>query len=228
MKVCAIIMAAGSGKRMGGSVKKQFMKLNDREIIKITTGVFENCPQIDEIVAVTGKDEVEYVRELLGEFKKISAVVVGGSERQYSVYNGLKAAQGCDIVLIHDGVRPFVTEKDIVRCIEKTKEVGACVLGVPAKDTIKLCDSDGVINSTPDRKLLWYAQTPQCFKYKLIMEAYKKSEEEQYLGTDDASLLERMGAKVEMVMGSYDNIKITTPEDIVMGKAILDKKSEKT
>lgn len=221
MKVCAILMAAGSGKRMGGDVKKQFIKLKGREIIKITAEVFENCTAVDEIIAVTGKDEVEFVKELLVEFKKLKAVVAGGSERQYSVYNGLKAAGSCDIVLIHDGVRPFVKPKDIEKCIEKANECDACVLGVPVKDTIKLCDSEGIIKSTPDRSLLWSAQTPQCFKYSLILDAYKKAEKENYLGTDDSSLAERMGIKVKMVMGSYDNIKITTPEDIVAGESIL-------
>ncbi len=225
MKVCALIMAAGSGKRMGGSVKKQYLKIDDKEIIRLTAEVFEGCPYVDEIVVVTGSDEIDFVKDILKDCKKISAVIAGGSERQYSVFNGLKAAEGCDIVLIHDGVRPFVRNEDIKKCIDEIKISKACVLGVPVKDTIKICDDIGVIVSTPKRSMLWAAQTPQCFDYELMMSAYEKAIEDNFLGTDDASLVERMGVKIKMVEGSYDNIKITTPDDLITGKAIKNTKN---
>lgn len=221
MKVCALIMAAGSGKRMGGSVKKQYLKLNGKEIIRLTAEVFDGCPEVDEIAVVTGSDEVDFVRDILNGLKKVVAVTEGGSERQYSVYNGLKTLTDCDIVLIHDGVRPFVDNRDIAACIAEAKNSGACVLGVPVKDTIKICDENGVIISTPKRTLLWAAQTPQCFRFELILKAYENAVKEGFLGTDDASLAERMGVEVKMVTGSYNNIKITTPEDLIIGEKIL-------
>ncbi len=228
MKVCALIMAAGSGKRMGGNTKKQYLKLDNEEIIRLSVKAFELCDEIDEIAVVTGRDELNLVKTMLSDFKKLKAVVEGGSERQYSVYNGLKALNDCNIVLIHDGVRPFVKNEDIKKCIEEAKKTGACVLGVPVKDTIKICDSEGNILSTPERKKLWAAHTPQCFNYELITEAYNKAEKEGFLGTDDASLAENFGIRVKMVEGSYDNIKITTPEDLVTGEAILKKAKENT
>ncbi len=225
MKVCALIMAAGSGKRMGGSVKKQYLKIDDKEIIRLTAETFDSCPFIDEIAVVTGIDEIDFVKDILKGLNKIKAVVEGGSERQYSVYNGLRALRDCDIVLIHDGVRPFVRHRDIEACINETGKSKACVLGVPVKDTIKICNEDGVIESTPKRSMLWAAQTPQCFEYELIMSAYERAMADGFLGTDDASLAERIGVKIKMVQGSYDNIKITTPEDLFTGKAIKNTKN---
>lgn len=226
MKTTVLLMAAGSGKRMGGSVKKQYIKLDGKEILRHTAQVFETCELIDEIVVVTPEDEVQYVGELLADCKKLKCVVEGGSERQYSVYNGLKAAEDCDIVLIHDGVRPFVTHKGIEDCVECVKRSGACVLGVPVKDTIKICDEDGNIVSTPKRSLVWAAQTPQCFSYNMIYDAYKKAAVDGFLGTDDASVAEYCGIEVCMVKGDYDNIKITTPEDIAIGEQILRKRAQ--
>jgi 2-C-methyl-D-erythritol 4-phosphate cytidylyltransferase len=213
-------MAAGSGKRMGGSVKKQYLKIDGKEIIKMTAEVFDSCALVDEIVAVTGADELDYVKEILKDCNKLKAVVAGGSERQYSVYNGLTALTDCDIVLIHDGVRPFVKAEEIEKCIAEVNKSGACVLGVPVKDTIKVCDEEGNIVSTPKRSTLWAAQTPQCFRYDLILSAYESAIAEGFLGTDDASLAERMGIKVKMVEGSYNNIKITTPEDMKLGEVL--------
>ncbi len=223
MKVCALIMAAGSGKRMGGIIKKQYLKIAGKEIIWLSVNAFDSCPYVDEIVVVTGQDEIEYVSSMLKEFKKLKKVVCGGSERQYSVYNGLKAAKGCDIVLIHDGVRPFVRHEHIKNCIDEVKISKACVLGVPVKDTIKVCDENGVIADTPKICTLWAVQTPQSFNYELNLSAYEMAEKESFLGTDDASLAERMGVKVKMVQGSYENIKITTPEDMELGEIYLKK-----
>lgn len=221
MKVCALIMAGGSGRRMGGGTKKQYLKIGGREILRVTAEVFESSPLIDEIIIVAGSDDADNVKRLLCGMDKIKKVVCGGSERQYSVHNGLKAAEGCDIVLIHDGVRPFVTEGEIAACIDEAKKGGACVLGVPVKDTIKFCDENGIVKVTPERSLLWAAQTPQCFKYELIRRAYDEAARDGFLGTDDASLAERIGIDVKMVAGSYKNIKITTPEDLVTAEAII-------
>lgn len=221
MNVSALIMAAGSGKRMGSSVKKQFLKLNGREILYITVDTFSKCNMVDSIIIVTGSDEVEHVRELMADIPKPVKIVVGGSERQYSVMNGLKEANGCDIVLIHDGVRPFVSIEHIEECIRTACRDGACVLGVPVKDTVKVCDCDGNIVSTPDRRTLWLAQTPQVFRYDLIMKAYDNAQRDGFLGTDDASVAEKYGFNVRIVKGDYNNIKITTPDDLVTGNAII-------
>lgn len=221
MKVFALIMAAGSGKRMGGSVKKQFLKLADKEILSHTLETFDRCSAVDGIVIVTSADEKDHVKELSVNMSKVICITEGGSERQYSVLNGLRILKECDIVLIHDGVRPFVRQEDILTCIGTAQSYGASVLGVPVKDTVKVCNAEGEITATPDRKTLWLAQTPQAFKYDIIMKAYEYAEKENFLGTDDASVVERYGIKVKMVMGNYNNIKITTPEDLILGNAII-------
>ena len=220
----AMIVAAGSGKRMGADRPKQFLELNGRSILSYTIETFDSSPDIDGIVIVTNADNVDYVKnDIAAPFKKVKAVIAGGSERQYSVYNGIKAIENCDILLIHDGVRPFVTNGSIKNIIEETKINGCCILAVPVKDTIKICDKDGFITSTPDRSLLWQAQTPQAFKFDIIKKAHESAKEDNFLGTDDAMLTERLGYKTKAVMGSYENIKITTPEDMDIGAKILEK-----
>ncbi|MBR6400835.1 MAG: 2-C-methyl-D-erythritol 4-phosphate cytidylyltransferase [Firmicutes bacterium] len=220
----AMIVAAGSGKRMGADRPKQFLELNGRTILSYTIEAFENSPDIDGIVIVTNAENTDYVKnDIAAPFKKVKAVVAGGSERQYSVYNGLCALKDCDVVLIHDGVRPFIGAGCIADITENVRRFGCCVLGVPVKDTIKICDGDGFIESTPDRSLLWQAQTPQAFKYDIIMRAHQKAREDGFLGTDDAMLTERLGYRTKMVRGSYENIKITTPEDMDIGLKILEK-----
>ena len=220
-----LIVAAGSGKRMGADIPKQFLLLCGRPILSHTIQAFESSPDIDEIIIVTNADNVDYVKnEIAAPFKKVKNVVRGGSERQYSVYNGLREiSKSCEIVLIHDGVRPFVTVKDINNIIEHTKIYGCCVLAVPVKDTIKVCNKDGFIESTPDRAFLWQAQTPQAFKYDIILKAHNLAENYGFLGTDDSMLTERLGYKTKVVEGSYENIKITTPEDMEIGEKILTK-----
>ena len=226
MKNCVIIVAAGSGKRMRSAIAKQYIELKGRTILSYTIETFNNSENIDDIVLVTSSDAVDYVRREIIEkygFDKVRTIVEGGAERQDSVYKGLKAVDSdTDVVLIHDGVRPFVADKYIAELESIAMEFGGCVLGAPVKDTIKVCNSEGYITDTPKRETLWLAQTPQCFKYDIIMKAYEKAEKEGYRGTDDSMLAERLGIRIKMVKGDYDNIKITTPEDLYMGEVILE------
>ncbi len=226
MKNSVIICAAGTGKRMKSNVPKQYLELKGESILYHTISAFEKCKDIDDIVLVTGAKDVDFVcNDIVGRcgFKKVKSVISGGKERQNSVYNGLSnLSEDTDIVLIHDGVRPFISSEDIHNIIEETKIHKACVLGVKVKDTIKVCDDEGYITSTPKRAALWAAQTPQAFEYSLIMKAYKKALEDEIMATDDSMLVERLGVKVKMVEGSYNNIKITTPEDLYMGENILE------
>ena len=220
----AVIVAAGKGKRMGTEISKQFLPLCGREILAHTVEVFERAACIRDIVLVTGADALQDVREMTGEYgwKKVIAVTAGGRERQDSVRNGLgEVPAETEIVLIHDGVRPFVTEKILEDSIATALEMGGCVAGVPAKDTIKVCDGDNIAVATPDRSTLWQIQTPQTFRRELILKAYKAAEADGFIGTDDASLAEHSGYPVKVIMGSYRNIKITTKEDLLIGEAFL-------
>ena len=220
----AVIVAAGKGRRMGTEVSKQFLPLCGKEILAHSVEKFEKAEKIRDIVLVTGEDSLQDVREMAQEYgwKKIVAVVAGGKERQDSVWNGLQAvSDDTDIVLIHDGVRPFVTEDILNHSIETAVEMGGCVAGVPAKDTIKVCNGENVAVATPDRSTLWQIQTPQTFQKDLIMQAYQKAKAEGFVGTDDASLAEYSGCPVKVIMGSYRNIKITTKEDLLIGEAFL-------
>lgn len=226
MKNSVIIVAAGTGKRMKSAIAKQYIELRGRTILSYTVETFNKSEYIDEIILVISKEAINFVREeivLKYGFNKVNAVVEGGAERQNSVYNGLQAVSAdCDVVLIHDGVRPFVTDKYIAQLESIAMEYGACVLGAPVKDTIKVCDEEGNIIDTPKRSTLWIAQTPQCFKHDVIMGAYEDAMAQGYYGTDDSMLVERMGTKIKMVKGDYNNIKITTPEDLYMGEVILE------
>lgn len=221
----AVIVAAGTGKRMKSSVSKQFIEINSKPVAAYTIERFEEVEEVDEIIVVTGEEDIDYLKKEIVEkynMKKVKAVVAGGSERQYSVYSGLRAVSNkTDIVLIHDGVRPFVRGCDIKNIIGQTRVNGACVLGVKVKDTIKMCNEDAVVVDTPKREVLWCAHTPQSFKYDIIMKAHEKAQADNFLGTDDSVLAERIGYKIKMVEGSYDNIKITTPEDLVIAKQLI-------
>lgn len=218
-----IIVAAGSGKRMNMDINKQFIKLNEKEIIAHTIEIFYKNENIDEIIVCIKKEEEEFFREKIinrYNFKNIK-IAYGGKERQDSIYNGLKLIDSrCEIVLIHDGARPFVSNIIINNSIKTAREKKAVVVGMPVKDTIKFVDN-GNIKDTPNRENLWSAQTPQSFEYKLIMRAYEEAYKHHYYGTDDSMLVEKIGQKVTMIMGSYDNIKITSPEDIGIGEQIL-------
>lgn len=230
-RITAILLAAGSGKRMNSTVHKQYMMLAEKPVLYYALKAFDESP-VTDIVLVTGTDEIAYCeREIVDKYKirKVRAVVEGGRERYHSVYEGLKAAAGSDYVLIHDAARPLVTEDIIVRSIETAKACGACVVGMPVKDTIKVVGIDGFAKETPERKKLWQVQTPQSFSYPLIVDAYEKVIAlEDDAVTDDAMVLERMtGQQVRVIEGSYRNIKITTPEDLLVAEAYLKDVSKK-
>lgn len=221
-----VIVAAGSGSRMKRDINKQFIKLDGKEIIAYTIEKFYKSEDIDDIVIVIKENEEKYfIENIINKygFDNIK-IAYGGKERQDSVYNGIKKLNNnCEIVLIHDGARPFVNEDIIKNSIEEAKENNAVVVGVPVKDTIKVVDSDGNIVDTPNRSLLWSVQTPQSFKYEIITKAYEYAYSNDYYGTDDAMLVEHIGYNVKMIEGSYDNIKITTEEDLHFGIQILNK-----
>ncbi len=225
-KSIALIPAAGMGKRMGASINKQYLLLNGLPIVARTISVFERSPLIDSIYLVIPADEISYCREHVVEacgFKKVT-IVPGGKERQHSVMNGLNAireiADYNDVVLIHDGVRPLVTEAVLSESIAVARISDGALVAVPAKDTIKVV-VDGIVVSTPPRETLWQAQTPQSFRFGIIHAAHLSAEADGFIGTDDASLIERSGGKISIVTGDYRNIKITTPEDLVLAQAFL-------
>lgn len=219
-----VIVAAGTGSRMNIGINKQFIKLEGKEIIAYTIEKFYNNSNIEDIVVVVKEDESEFFKkEILDKYNfKNVKIAYGGKERQDSVYNGLKLLdEKCDVVLIHDGARPFVSDKIIDKSIEEAKEHKAIVVGVPVKDTIKVIDNDKNIVDTPNRSVLWAVQTPQTFDYNILIDAYKDAFKNKFYGTDDAMLVERIGYKVKMLEGSYNNIKITTQEDLNIGSQIL-------
>ena len=220
----AVIVAAGKGKRMGTEISKQFLPLGGKEILAHTVQKFEKAKNIRDIILVTGADSLQDVQEMAQEYgwEKIVSIVAGGKERHDSVWNGLQqVAADTEIILIHDGVRPFVTEDILNISIETALEMGGCVAGVPAKDTIKVCDGENIAIATPDRNVLWQIQTPQTFRKERIVKAYEQAKEDGFVGTDDASFAEHCGYPVKVIMGSYRNIKITTKEDLIIGEAFL-------
>ena len=214
---------------MGTERSKQFLPLCGKEILAHTVEKFEKAACIRDIILVTGRDALQDVRQMAEEYgwKKIISVTEGGRERQDSVFLGLQQVpQDTEIVLIHDGVRPFVTEEILERSIAAAIRAGGCVAGVPAKDTIKVCNAEGFAVATPDRNTLWQIQTPQTFRRKEILSAYEAAKKDGFLGTDDASVAERSGFPVQVIMGSYRNIKITTKEDLLIGMAFLKEETE--
>ena len=220
--VSAIIVAAGRGTRMGANMNKVFLKLLDKEIILHTVDAFEKNKNVDEIIIATGMSECELVKELIGDNTKCTHIVPGGSTRQKSVYNGLMCAKG-DIVLIHDGARALISQTEIDNVIADCKKYGAAAVGVPCKDTLKTVDDNGFILGTVDRSRTYQIQTPQAFLYDTILSAHKRAAADGIDATDDCALLERYGVKIKITEGRYDNIKITTPEDIEIAKNILNK-----
>jgi 2-C-methyl-D-erythritol 4-phosphate cytidylyltransferase len=226
MKTIALIPAAGMGKRMAAGINKQYLLLAGMPIVARTIAVFEKSPLVNEIYVIIPEAEIPFCRTQViaaHGFSKVKAIVQGGAERQHSVLNGLRAVidpDDNDLVLIHDGVRPFVTPEMIEKSIDLARAHEGALVAVPVKDTIKVV-VDGIINETPQRETLWQAQTPQTFRYGIIRDAHEKAEAEGFLGTDDASLVERSGGQVHIVMGDYRNIKITTPEDLVLAEAFL-------
>ncbi len=227
--VTAIVLAAGKGSRMETQVHKQYLDLDGRPLIWYALSAFEQS-SVDQMILVTGTGEEEFCRREIVErygFKKVAAVVPGGRERYHSVYEGLKAAEGSDVVLIHDGARPCVTGEIIRDAIDGAAACGACVVGMPVKDTIKIVDDQGDADHTPDRSHMWMVQTPQAFSYELIRKAYDRLFEEashQRGITDDAMVVETMTRhKVRLIKGSYQNIKVTTPEDLEIAGIFLRK-----
>lgn len=221
----AVILAAGKGSRMKAEINKQFLMLQGKPIIAYALAAFCRCSEIDEIIVVTAPDEQEYFKTNILDkfnFKKVKGLIAGGLERQQSAYNGIMAAaQYCEIILIHDGARPFVSQEVIIDCINEAKLHGAASAGMPSKDTIKLVDQNGIVTSTPPRDRAWQTQTPQAFKRALIMEAHKIAQVKGIRATDDAMLVEMLGCPVKMVAAAYENIKITTPEDLPLAEQLI-------
>ena len=229
-RIGAVILAGGRGSRMHSDIQKQYMLLDGRPLIAYALEAFErSCA--DDLVLVTGAGEAEFVqKEILPPLglTKLRSIVTGGKERYHSVYEGLKALRNCDYVLIHDGASPLVTEAVISRAVQAAVQNDACVVGMPVKDTIKVADAHGFAESTPDRSLLWQVQTPQAFAYPLVRGAYDRLMADETLQkgiTDDAMVVEHLsGTKVRLVEGSYENLKVTTPEDLVLAEALLKKR----
>lgn len=225
-KVTAILVAAGKGTRMGANINKQYIELQKKPIIAHTLGVFQQAPLIDKIILVVGEKEIDFCKKNIVDkydINKVSAIVKGGKERTDSVYNGLRAIdEACDVVVIHDGARPFVTEGMLAAAISTAKDMGAAIIGVPVKDTIKVINEDMQVANTPAREFLWAIQTPQAFNFSLLKGAYEQRAQFHGL-TDDAMLLEKLGYPVKVLMGSYENIKITTPDDLLLAQEILKK-----
>jgi 2-C-methyl-D-erythritol 4-phosphate cytidylyltransferase len=223
----AIIVAAGKGTRMKSDNGKMFLEICEMPVIFYTIREFDECKDINEIIIVTREEDIVPCMDLVNEFEfnKVKKIISGGKERSDSVLKGLKeAANKANIIAIHDGARPLINKQDISKVISEAKEDKAAALGVRVKDTIKVLDENQYIVDTPERKNLWSVQTPQVFSREIIQEAYQIYRKEKELGgtiTDDCMLVERMGHRVKMVEGSYENIKITTSEDIVIAEAIL-------
>lgn len=220
--VGAVIAAAGSSSRMGGRDKLAEL-LDGIPVILRTLAAVEAVPEIREIVVVTREDRVEEYRRLLGQCSRLRAVVPGGSTRQESVRNGVRAlSPDCTLAAIHDGARPLVTPEVFARCIEAARSCGAATAAVPVKDTIKLADEAGRVLDTPDRSRLWAVQTPQIFDRERYLRAAEEAERRGLSCTDDCQLFEAMGWEVQLVMGDYRNLKLTTPEDFLAAGAYLE------
>lgn len=218
-KNVAIVLCAGRGTRMNSEIQKQYLLIKGKPVVYYSLYAFEMCPFMDEVVLVTGKDEIEYCRQEIVEkygLKKVKFIVAGGKERYHSVFEGLKAIKNSDYVYIHDGARPFIDQELLQRACDSVHIHKACVVGMPVKDTIKIISPDGFAQHTPDRSTLWMVQTPQVFQYQIVLEAYENIMRNPGVQvTDDAMVVEKMGkAKIKLVEGSYKNIKITTPEDL--------------
>lgn len=225
MKVTAIIVAGGKGTRMGADINKVFLKILNKEVLAHTICTFNGCDIIDNIIVVTGENDIGKCETLVGKYKfnKVSAVVKGGETRQMSVMNGLNTADG-DIVLIHDGARALVTEDEIHNSVKDCIEYGASAVGVKCKDTLKQSDVNGFIAGTVDREVTYMIQTPQTFYLDKILDMHKKALNEGFCATDDCMIAEHYGVKIKISSGSYDNIKLTTPEDMIVGERILRKR----
>lgn len=230
IKITAIVLAAGQGKRMNSPVAKQFLTLKEKPVLYYSLKAFEES-LVDDIILVTGEGQVEYCLENIVkryQFHKLIKVIEGGRERYDSVYKALTSMEKSDYVLIHDGARPFITKELIEKTVQETEKKKACILGTPVKETIKIVDQNGNILSTPDRNTLWSAQTPQAFEFSSILKAYQMLYEEDDINirnriTDDAMVYETYLKKpVKMILGDYNNLKLTTPEDLRWAQVIAD------
>ncbi len=226
MKVIALIPAAGMGKRMQAGINKQYLQIGGMPIVGRTIALFQEATCVDDIYVITPEQEIPYCRTEVVErygFTKVRAIIPGGKERQHSVLNGLRALDGTgedDVILIHDGVRPFISRHILEHAVATAREYDGALVAVPVKDTVKIVEA-GVVRDTPPRESIWLAQTPQAFRYGIIRGAHEMADAEGFLGTDDASLVERMGREVHIVLGDYRNIKITTPEDLLLAEAFF-------
>ncbi len=226
----AVICAGGKGTRMEHEKNKVFLKIKGKEIIALTLKAFEKAKQINGIVISTSPDDFEEMKKIIEKekFQKVEAIVEGGKERQDSVYNGLKKlkelAEKEDVILIHNAANPFVEENTINSCIEQAKEFGAAVAAQRVKDTIKRVNEDLIVKETLNRKELWQMQTPQAILFHIVLRAFEKAFEEKFYGTDDVQLVERIHGKIKIVECSYENIKITTKEDIELAEKIIEKR----
>ena len=225
MRTLAIVLAGGAGKRMGTATNKQFLLLDNKPIIVRTLQIFEECRPVDGVYLVVNQKDLPIMQEEILEtykFNKVVKLVIGGRLRQDSVRNGLEAIENpCDIVIIHDGARPFVSPSFIEKGIFLMEMFDAVIPAIPVKDTIKTVSKEGFVIKTLERDSLWNIQTPQTFKYDLIIKAYRDGMNKKLYGYDDATFLEHMGKKVKVIEGSPYNIKITTPEDLIIAKGML-------
>lgn len=225
VRTTALIPCAGKGKRMGNAVNKLYLDLGGRPLLAYTLDLFQSNSLITEIVLVAAESEIEYCRREIVDkygFSKVKHLIPGGGERQESVSNGLQHIEReAELVLIHDGARPFLDNNTLNRAVAAGWEKGAAVVGVPVKDTVKIVAEDYSVKTTPPRQFLWLAQTPQVFRKDIIVKAYAEAANKGWTGTDDASLVEELGLPVYMVPGEYTNIKITTPEDLLLAGEIL-------
>jgi 2-C-methyl-D-erythritol 4-phosphate cytidylyltransferase len=224
-----IIPAAGQGKRMGAGKNKQFLQIGNKPLIIQTLQVFAQDEWCKKIILVGNELELDNMHSLVEQFGLIKPIIIiaGGKERQQSVYHGIKTLEDNNqIILIHDGARPFISREIIHEVVEKANETGAAIVAVPVKDTIKKVDYQEVVE-TLERSGLWAVQTPQAFRLSIVRNAHQRAEEDGFLGTDDASLVEKYGLTVCVVHGSYFNIKITTPEDLILAEAIIKSEGNK-
>lgn len=222
MKVSAIIPAAGMGIRMGSDIPKQFLLLDGKPILHHTLSALDQCSIVDEIVLVVSAQEMGKSQPPIQDsYPKVTKVIAGGRERQDSVYNGLHSlGSETDIVVVHDGVRPFVSADIIRETVEAARDFGAAITAIPVSDTIKKVNEEGLVERTIDRSGLWRIQTPQTFQASLLEEAFKRAQADNFYGTDEGALVEYLGREVKVVLGSEFNIKITRSEDLVLGEKI--------
>ncbi|MDA3821075.1 MAG: 2-C-methyl-D-erythritol 4-phosphate cytidylyltransferase [Bacteroidales bacterium] len=231
--ISAIIVAAGKGMRMKNSLRKQYLLLAGRPILAHTLLAFDACSLIENIILVVPKEDFNYCnKNVLSSItlRNNVTLISGGAKRQDSVYNGLLSIdnKSANIVVIHDGVRPLVSPEQLTACIIGAKKYGACILGIPVDSTLKQINNSGYVDKTIERDTIWLAQTPQAFQHSLLIKAYDKARQEDFSGTDDAMLVERLGGSVKVISGSKHNIKITIREDLELARAILENEDRVT